>query len=134
MEVEVVFLKKKAQMASKQKKPKRQRTASGEEKDAVLDSDGDGGEAVAAVPPALTISEFTAIHRFLHDESASTTLHLDRFHDVLVVGKARWKKRKVVLPELGEVSIPDDGPTKTTAYAGRARAGGCISWWNPMKG
>ena len=89
-------------------------------------------EAVAAA--ALTLSEFTLIHRFLHDPLAPISLHLARFgaSSALSVATARWGKRKVVLPGLGEVSVVDDREAKTTVYAGRARAGGCLSWWNPM--
>jgi len=43
------------------------------------------------------------------------------------------KKRSVILPAgLGRVGQVDDRESKTTAYAARARAGGCITWWNPM--
>ena len=91
-------------------------------------SKAEKASGVAAAPACLTLAEFTRIHRFLHSEG--TTLHLARFHEGLEAGTARWGKRKVVLPRgMGEVSIVDDRITKTTAYAGRARAGGAISWW-----
>ena len=82
----------------------------------------------------LTISEFDAIHRFLHDPTAPSELPLGRL-GTLCIGTSRWHKRKVELPGLlGEVSVVDDRPEKKTAYAARARAGGCLSWWNPMAG
>ena len=90
---------------------------------------------LAALPAALTVSEFTLIHRFLHDPAAPLRLSASatRFGEI-AVATSRWKKRKVVLPGHGEVSIVNDGPNKRTQYAGRARAGGCLSWWNPMAG
>ena len=88
-------------------------------------------EPPVPVPAALTLTEFTAVHRFLHDPQQPEAATLPRFGRV-TAAQSRWKKRKVVLPGLGEISIVDDRPIKTTVYAGRARAGGCLSWWNPM--
>ena len=85
-------------------------------------------------PTSLTANEFVLIHRFLHDPAQPLSLDTIPRFGVLHVGTwPKFKKRCLVLPgRLGRVGIPDDRPSKKSAYAARMRAGGCISWWNSM--
>ena len=82
---------------------------------------------------SLTASEFVLIHRFLHNPAQPLSLDTIPRFGVLEVATNKFKKRCLKLPgRLGVVGIPDDRPTKTSAYAARIRAGGCLSWWNSM--
>ena len=85
-------------------------------------------------PTSLTANEFVLIHRFLHDPAQPLSLDTIPRFGLLHVGTwPKFKKRCLVLPgRLGRVGIPDDRPSKKSAYAARMRAGGCISWWNSM--
>ena len=86
-----------------------------------------------AEPTGLRASEFVIIHRFLHNPEQPLSLDAIPRFGVVDIGTNKFKKRCLKLPgRLGVVGIPDDRLTKTSAYAARMRAGGCISWWNSM--